>query len=69
MCGCWPNAAMQIRPAAWARAAAPTPPIWTGSVGPRSLAVTGRQADGWIPGHAADWLSDRYRSATPWTSC
>jgi alkanesulfonate monooxygenase SsuD/methylene tetrahydromethanopterin reductase-like flavin-dependent oxidoreductase (luciferase family) len=36
------------------------PPVWTGSVGPRSLAVTGRVADGWIPGHAADWLSERY---------
>jgi probable F420-dependent oxidoreductase len=29
-------------------------PIWLGSYGPRSLAVTGRLADGWIPslGHA-----------------
>jgi alkanesulfonate monooxygenase SsuD/methylene tetrahydromethanopterin reductase-like flavin-dependent oxidoreductase (luciferase family) len=44
-------------------AAAPAPPIWTGSVGPRSLAVTGRLADGWIPGHAADWLSERYRTS------
>ncbi|BEL02950.1 LLM class flavin-dependent oxidoreductase [Actinoplanes sichuanensis] len=41
------------------------PPVWTGSVGRRSLAVTGRVADGWIPGHAADWLSDRYRSSRP----
>jgi alkanesulfonate monooxygenase SsuD/methylene tetrahydromethanopterin reductase-like flavin-dependent oxidoreductase (luciferase family) len=40
-------------------------PIWTGSVGPRSLAATGRVADGWIPGHAADWLSARYRSSRP----
>ncbi|MFE1321130.1 LLM class flavin-dependent oxidoreductase [Kitasatospora phosalacinea] len=39
----------------------PTPPIWTGSLGPKSLAVTGRLADGWIPGHASDWLSDRFR--------
>ena len=39
------------------------PPVWTGSVGPRSLAVTGRVADGWIPGHAADWLSQRYRES------
>jgi alkanesulfonate monooxygenase SsuD/methylene tetrahydromethanopterin reductase-like flavin-dependent oxidoreductase (luciferase family) len=39
----------------------PAPPIWTGSNGPKSLAATGRQADGWIPGHAADWLSERYR--------
>jgi alkanesulfonate monooxygenase SsuD/methylene tetrahydromethanopterin reductase-like flavin-dependent oxidoreductase (luciferase family) len=41
------------------------PPVWTGSVGPRSLAVTGRQADGWIPGHAADWLSKRYLESRP----
>lgn len=41
------------------------PPIWTGSVGAKSLAVTGRQADGWIPGHAADWLSTRYRESRP----
>jgi alkanesulfonate monooxygenase SsuD/methylene tetrahydromethanopterin reductase-like flavin-dependent oxidoreductase (luciferase family) len=34
-------------------------------VGPRSLAVTGRRADGWIPGHAADWLSPRYRESRP----
>lgn len=39
----------------------PAPPVWTGSVGRRSLAATGRVADGWIPGHAADWLSERYR--------
>jgi alkanesulfonate monooxygenase SsuD/methylene tetrahydromethanopterin reductase-like flavin-dependent oxidoreductase (luciferase family) len=48
-----------------APAEAPTPPIWTGSVGPRSLAVTGRLADGWIPGHAADWLSDRHQRSRP----
>jgi alkanesulfonate monooxygenase SsuD/methylene tetrahydromethanopterin reductase-like flavin-dependent oxidoreductase (luciferase family) len=41
------------------------PPVWTGSVGPKSLAATGRVADGWIPGHAADWLSERYRAARP----
>lgn len=41
------------------------PPVWTGSVGPRSLAATGRVADGWIPGHAADWLSERYRASRP----
>jgi alkanesulfonate monooxygenase SsuD/methylene tetrahydromethanopterin reductase-like flavin-dependent oxidoreductase (luciferase family) len=41
------------------------PPVWTGSVGPKSLAVTGRVADGWIPGHAADWLSERYRASRP----
>ncbi|MFI6321717.1 LLM class flavin-dependent oxidoreductase [Nonomuraea sp. NPDC050556] len=41
------------------------PPVWTGSVGPSSLAVTGRLADGWIPGHAADWLSPRYNESRP----
>ncbi|GAA1670829.1 LLM class flavin-dependent oxidoreductase [Fodinicola feengrottensis] len=40
-------------------------PAWTGSVGPKSLAATGRVADGWLPGHAADWLSERYRSSRP----
>jgi alkanesulfonate monooxygenase SsuD/methylene tetrahydromethanopterin reductase-like flavin-dependent oxidoreductase (luciferase family) len=43
----------------------PRPPVWTGSVGPKSLAATGRVADGWIPGHAADWLSERYRASRP----
>jgi alkanesulfonate monooxygenase SsuD/methylene tetrahydromethanopterin reductase-like flavin-dependent oxidoreductase (luciferase family) len=43
----------------------PTPPIWTGSVGPRSLAVTGRLADGWIPGHGADWHSARVAGSRP----
>jgi alkanesulfonate monooxygenase SsuD/methylene tetrahydromethanopterin reductase-like flavin-dependent oxidoreductase (luciferase family) len=46
-------------------AAAPAPPIWTGSVGPKSLAVTGRLADGWVPGLGADWLSSRYRESRP----
>ncbi|GAA4237933.1 LLM class flavin-dependent oxidoreductase [Actinomadura meridiana] len=46
-------------------APAPAPPVWTGSVGPKSLAATGRVADGWIPGHAADWASDRYRESRP----
>ncbi len=41
------------------------PPVWTGSVGRKSLAATGRVADGWIPGHAADWLSERYRNSRP----
>jgi alkanesulfonate monooxygenase SsuD/methylene tetrahydromethanopterin reductase-like flavin-dependent oxidoreductase (luciferase family) len=52
---------------AWAAEPAPVaaPAVWTGSVGPRSLAVTGRAADGWIPGHAADWLSPRYRESRP----
>ncbi|MFK4101277.1 LLM class flavin-dependent oxidoreductase [Streptomyces sp. NPDC019531] len=43
----------------------PAPLVWTGSVGPKSLAVTGRSADGWIPGNAADWHSERYRSSRP----
>jgi alkanesulfonate monooxygenase SsuD/methylene tetrahydromethanopterin reductase-like flavin-dependent oxidoreductase (luciferase family) len=46
-------------------AAEEIPPVWTGSVGPKSLAVTGRVADGWMPGHAADWLSERYRTSRP----
>ncbi|KUN22957.1 5,10-methylene tetrahydromethanopterin reductase [Streptomyces antibioticus] len=46
-------------------AAVAVPPVWTGSVGPKSLAATGRVADGWIPGHAADWLSPRYRDSRP----
>jgi alkanesulfonate monooxygenase SsuD/methylene tetrahydromethanopterin reductase-like flavin-dependent oxidoreductase (luciferase family) len=43
----------------------PTPPIWTGSQGPRSLAVTGRLADGWIPAHAADWRSSLFTRGRP----
>ncbi|MFC6087288.1 LLM class flavin-dependent oxidoreductase [Sphaerisporangium aureirubrum] len=50
----------QIEPAPVA-----APSVWTGSVGPKSLAATGRVADGWIPGHAADWLSERYRGSRP----
>jgi alkanesulfonate monooxygenase SsuD/methylene tetrahydromethanopterin reductase-like flavin-dependent oxidoreductase (luciferase family) len=50
----------QIEPAPVA-----APPVWTGSVGPKSLAATGRVADGWLPGHAADWLSERYRTSRP----
>ena len=50
----------QIEPAP-----AAAPAVWTGSVGPKSLAATGRVADGWIPGHEADWLSDRYRASRP----
>jgi alkanesulfonate monooxygenase SsuD/methylene tetrahydromethanopterin reductase-like flavin-dependent oxidoreductase (luciferase family) len=50
----------QIEPAPVA-----APPVWTGSVGPKSLAATGRVADGWIPGHGADWLSERYRESRP----
>lgn len=43
----------------------PTPSIWTGSQGPRSLAVTGRLADGWIPAHAADWRSCLVATSRP----
>lgn len=50
----------QIEPAPVA-----APPVWTGSVGAKSLAATGRVADGWIPGHAADWRSERYRASRP----
>ncbi|AEH09040.1 MULTISPECIES: LLM class flavin-dependent oxidoreductase [Protofrankia] len=50
----------QIEPAPVA-----VPDVWTGSVGPKSLAATGRVADGWIPGHAADWRSERYRVSRP----
>src|SRR5438445_137097 len=46
-------------------AAETMPPVWTGSVGPKSLAVTGRVADGWMPGRAADWLSERFRTSRP----
>lgn len=46
-------------------AEAAMPPVWTGSVGPKSLAVTGRVANGWMPGRAADWLSERYRTSRP----
>ncbi len=46
-------------------AAEPAPPIWTGSVGPKSLAVTGRLADGWVPSRGSDWLSPLYRDSRP----
>jgi alkanesulfonate monooxygenase SsuD/methylene tetrahydromethanopterin reductase-like flavin-dependent oxidoreductase (luciferase family) len=46
-------------------AAAPTPPIWVGALGPKALAVTGRHADGWIPGHLADWRSVEVAEARP----
>jgi alkanesulfonate monooxygenase SsuD/methylene tetrahydromethanopterin reductase-like flavin-dependent oxidoreductase (luciferase family) len=48
-----------------APAAEPAPPIWTGSVGPRSLAVTGRLADGWVPSRGSDWLSALYSESRP----
>ncbi len=41
------------------------PPIWTGSVGPRSLAVTGRAADGWVVPGGSDWRSTLYRESRP----
>ena len=41
------------------------PPIWTGSVFPKSLAVTGRHADGWVPSMGSDWLAARYRESRP----
>ena len=50
----------QIEPAPVA-----APPVWTGSVGPKSLAATGRVADGWLPGRASDWLSERFRTSRP----
>ena len=46
-------------------AAAPTPPIWIGSGGPKGLAVTGRNADGWVPPHAADWRSTLVAESRP----
>jgi alkanesulfonate monooxygenase SsuD/methylene tetrahydromethanopterin reductase-like flavin-dependent oxidoreductase (luciferase family) len=48
-----------------AAAAEPAPPIWTGAVGPKSLAVTGRLADGWVPSRGSDWLSPLYLQARP----
>ncbi|EFL20365.1 conserved hypothetical protein [Streptomyces himastatinicus ATCC 53653] len=48
-----------------APAQAPTPPIWTGSMGPASLAVTGRLADAWMPAGAQDWRSDFVAGARP----
>jgi alkanesulfonate monooxygenase SsuD/methylene tetrahydromethanopterin reductase-like flavin-dependent oxidoreductase (luciferase family) len=46
-------------------AAAPAPPIWTGTLSPKALAVTGRHADGWIPGHLADWRSTQVAESRP----
>src|SRR5205823_4434389 len=43
----------------------PAPLVWTGSSGPKSLAATGRVADGWLPPYFADWLSERYRTSRP----
>jgi alkanesulfonate monooxygenase SsuD/methylene tetrahydromethanopterin reductase-like flavin-dependent oxidoreductase (luciferase family) len=41
------------------------PPIWTGSVGPKSLAATCRAADGWVPPMASDWRSKLYHESRP----
>ena len=49
-----------LRPTATA-----APPIWVGALGGKTLAVTGRQADGWIPGHLADWRSTRVAESRP----
>jgi alkanesulfonate monooxygenase SsuD/methylene tetrahydromethanopterin reductase-like flavin-dependent oxidoreductase (luciferase family) len=46
-------------------AAAPTPPIWVGVGGPKGLAVTGRNADGWVPPPAADWRSTVVAESRP----
>jgi alkanesulfonate monooxygenase SsuD/methylene tetrahydromethanopterin reductase-like flavin-dependent oxidoreductase (luciferase family) len=46
-------------------AVAATPPIWIGALGPKALAVTGRHADGWIPGHLADWRSRHVAESRP----
>jgi alkanesulfonate monooxygenase SsuD/methylene tetrahydromethanopterin reductase-like flavin-dependent oxidoreductase (luciferase family) len=46
-------------------AATPTPPIWIEALGPKALAVTGRHADGWIPGHLADWRSTVVAESRP----
>jgi alkanesulfonate monooxygenase SsuD/methylene tetrahydromethanopterin reductase-like flavin-dependent oxidoreductase (luciferase family) len=46
-------------------AAAAAPPIWVGALGGKTLAVTGRHADGWIPGHLADWRSTRVAESRP----
>ncbi len=46
-------------------AVAPAPPIWIGALGPKTLTVTGRHADGWIPGHLADWRSTLVAESRP----
>jgi hypothetical protein len=32
---------------------------------PKNLAATGRRADGWIPGHLADWRSNQVAESRP----
>ena len=46
-------------------AAARAPRVFTGSIGPKSLAVTGQLADGWIPPGGSDWLCQLYRASRP----
>jgi alkanesulfonate monooxygenase SsuD/methylene tetrahydromethanopterin reductase-like flavin-dependent oxidoreductase (luciferase family) len=46
-------------------AAAPAPRVFTGSVDPKSQAVTGQLADGWIPPGGSDWRSQLYRESRP----
>ena len=46
-------------------AGVPSPPVLTGGDGPKSLAVTGRVADGWVPSRASDWRSELYRESRP----
>ena len=46
-------------------APAAAPPIWVGALGPKGLAVAGRAADGWIPGHLADWRSTLVAESRP----
>jgi alkanesulfonate monooxygenase SsuD/methylene tetrahydromethanopterin reductase-like flavin-dependent oxidoreductase (luciferase family) len=48
-----------------APATEPAPLVWTGGGGPKALAVAGRQADGWVPPHAADWRSALVAGARP----
>ncbi|MGH3302637.1 MAG: LLM class flavin-dependent oxidoreductase [Streptosporangiaceae bacterium] len=48
-----------------APAAEPAPPIWTGAVGQRALAVTGSRADGWVPSRGSYWLCPLYRQSRP----
>jgi alkanesulfonate monooxygenase SsuD/methylene tetrahydromethanopterin reductase-like flavin-dependent oxidoreductase (luciferase family) len=46
-------------------ALAATPAIWVGALGPKNLAVAGRNADGWVPGHLADWRSATVAQSRP----
>lgn len=46
-------------------AAAPTPPVWVGVGGRKGLAITGRNADGWVPPHGADWRTKLVAEGRP----